>query len=331
MDNDGIENAAILMMALGEEEASAVLRHLAPKDVQRLGEAISGMKAIPRERVTQVLDQFSEQAAQQHSLVPNADDYVRRVLRRALGDDKAKLLIDRIVRAGDMAGMESLKWMDADSVAGLLRLEHPQIVAAILVHLDIDQAAAILKLLEEGPRNDVLLRIATLDGIAPVALDDLNDMLSSLMASGSKAKPQSLGGPKAAASLINTLGAPVEATVLDFIREADAELAQRIADNMFIFDDLAKLDDKGMQAMLKEVQSEALVVALKGASPALSEKVFKNMSSRAADTLREDLESKGPVRLSEVEAQQKEILKTVRRLVEEGQVVLTTGGSDAFV
>jgi flagellar motor switch protein FliG len=256
---------------------------------------------------------------------------VKTVLRRALGDDKANLLIDRIVQGGDTAGIEGLKWMDPAAVGELLRVEHPQIVAAILVHLDFEQAAEVLKTFSERQRNEVLVRVATLDGIQPAALKDLNDVMSKVLAGGGRARRASLGGVKTAAEMINLMGASVETAVLDYIREADNDLAQKILDNMFSFDDLQKLDDKGIQAMLKEVQSESLVIALKGATPEMREMVFKNMSSRAAETLREDLESRGPVRVSEVEAEQKELLKVVRRLADEGQIVLGGGGGDGFV
>jgi flagellar motor switch protein FliG len=221
--------------------------------------------------------------------------------------------------------------MDASSVAELLRNEHPQIVAAILVHLDHDQASSVLKCFSERQRNEVLVRVATLDGIQPAALKDLNEVMSKVLAGGDKMRKASLGGVKTAAEIINLLGSAVETAVLDYIREADNELAQKIMDNMFTFDDLDKLDDKGFQALLKEVQSESLVVALKGASAELREKVFKNMSTRAAESLREDLESRGPVRLSEVEAEQKEMLKIVRRLADEGQIMLAGGSDDEFV
>jgi flagellar motor switch protein FliG len=215
--------------------------------------------------------------------------------------------------------------MDASSVAELLRNEHPQIVAAILVHLDFDQAADVLKLFTERQRNEVMVRIATLDGIQPAALKDLNEVMSKVLAGGDRMKKSNLGGVKTAAEILNMMGSAVETSVLDFVREADGDLAQKIMDNMFTFDDLEKIDDKGIQALLKEVQSESLVLALKGATPELREKVFRNMSTRAAETLREDLESRGPVRLSEVEAEQKEMLKIVRRLVDEGQIVLARG------
>jgi flagellar motor switch protein FliG len=331
MDEDGLQDSAILLMSLGEEEAAEVFKHLTPKEVQRLGETIAKMKVIPRERVETVLDRFATDASDQSMLVNDTDEYVKSVLRKALGEDKANLLIDRILQGGDVSGIESLKWMDPGSVAELLRNEHPQIIAAILVHLDYDQSSDVLKHFVERQRHEVMIRIATLDGIQPSALKDLNDVLSKVLAGGDKLRKASLGGVKTAAEIINMMGSTLEAPLLDYIRQSDPELAQKIMDNMFVFDDLLKIDDRGIQTMLKEVQTESLIIALKGATPELREKIFSNMSTRAAETLREDLESRGPVRLSEVEAEQKELLKIVRRLADEGQVVLAIGGDDGFI
>ena len=331
MDDTGVEDAAILLMSLGEEDAAQVFKHLVPKEVQRLGETIARLKNVPRERLAKVLERFADNAKDQHALVADTDEYVKAVLRRALGDDKANLLIDRIMQGSDVSGIEGLKWLDPDSVAELLRNEHPQIVAAILVHLEPELASATLKCFSERQRNEVMVRIATLDGIQPAALKDLNEVMSHLLSGGDRMRKASLGGVKPAAEIINLMGSALETSVLDYVRESDPELAQKLMDNMFGFDDLIKLDDKGFQSLLKEVQSESLVLALKGATPELRERVFKNMSSRAAETLREDLEGRGPVRVSDVEAEQKEILKVVRRLVDEGQIVIASGGADDFV
>ncbi len=329
--DEGLENAAILMMSLGEEEASEVFKHLSPKEVQKLGEAIARTKAITRERVDEVVDKFTGVAAAHSLLVSDSGDYVKSVLKRALGDDKAALLIDRILQGGDVSGIESLKWMDPLSVAELLRNEHPQIVAAILVHLDYDQAADVLKHLTERQRNEVMLRVATMEGIQPTALKDLNEVLFKVLAGGDKIRKSSMGGVKTAAEMINLMGTAIEGTVIESIRNHDPELAQKIMDKMFVFDDVIKLDDKAIQLVLKEVASDSLIVALKGAQPEVKEKFLANMSTRAAETLREDLESRGPMRLSEVEAQQKEILKTVRRLADEGTIVIGGGAEDAMV
>ncbi|TBO33934.1 flagellar motor switch protein FliG [Aquabacterium lacunae] len=331
MDEQGLEDAAILLMSLGEEEAAEVFKQLTPKEVQGLGETIAKLKTVSKERVESVLDRFAGEATDMGALVADTDEYVKSVLRKALGDEKANLLIDRILQGEDTTGIESLKWMDAASVAEMLRNEHPQIVAAILVHLDPDQASSVLKSFTERHRNEVMIRIATLDGIQPNALKDLNEVLSRVLAGGVQVKRQSLGGVKPAAEIINMMGSALETSILDYIRESDGDLAQKIQDNMFVFDDLGKLDDKGFQSLLKEVQTESLIIALKGASPEIREKVFKNMSSRAAETLREDLESRGPVKLSEVESEQKEMLKIVRRLADEGQIVLAGGGDDEYV
>jgi flagellar motor switch protein FliG len=332
VDDKGLENAAILLMALGEEEAAGVFKHLSAKEVQGLGETIARLKSVPRERVDQVLATFADVAGEQSTLCGDTDEYVKAVLRKALGNDNANMLIDRILQgSGDTSSIVSLKWMDPAAVGELLRNEHPQIVAAILVHLDFEHAANVLKTFPERQRNEVLVRVATLDGIKPSALKDLNEVMSQVLAGSDQSRKTSLGGAKTAAEMINLMGTSAETAVLDFIREADHELAQKIMDNMFTFDDLEKIDDKGIQALLKEVQSESLVVALKGATPEMREKVFRNMSTRAAETLREDLESRGPVRVSEVEAEQKEMLKIVRRLADEGQIVLGGGGSDDFL
>jgi flagellar motor switch protein FliG len=331
MDEQGLEDAAILLMSLGEEDAAEVFKHLSPKEVQRLGETIAKMKAVTRERFEGVIHNFIERAKAEHMLVPDNDEYVKAVLRKALGEEKANLLIDRIIQGSDVTGIESLKWMDSQSVAELLRNEHPQIIAAILVHLEFDQASDILKLFTERQRNEVMVRMATLDGIQPAALKDLNEVLGHVLSGGERSRKSALGGVKTTAEILNLLGSSVESSVLDYIRETDPDLAQKIMDNMFTFDDLLKIDDKGIQTLLKEVQSEQLVISMKGATPELREKIFKNMSSRAAEALREDLESRGPVRLSEVESEQKELVKVVRRLADEGQIVMGGSSDDEFV
>ncbi len=331
MDETGLENAAILLMSLGEEDAAEVLKHLTPKEVQGVGETIARMKSIPRERVENVLEMFSTVAGDNVTPVGNTDAYVRSVLKKALGEDKANILLDRILQSNEVEGIDNLRWMDTAAVAELMRDESPQIVAAILVHLESPQASAVLKLLPERHRNEVMVRIATLDGIQPAALKDLNEIMGKLLSNADRVKKAGLGGVKAAAEMLNQMGAGTETSVLDFIREMDNDLAQQIMDNMFTFDDLAKIDDKGIQALLKEVQTESLVISLKGAPVELRDKVLRNMSTRAAETLQEELESRGPVRVSEVEAEQKEMLKTVRRMVDEGTIVMGGGGDDAFV
>jgi flagellar motor switch protein FliG len=331
LDEAGLEDSAILLMSLGEEEAAAVLRHLSPREVQSLGATIARMTSVPKDRLDKVLAKFTSTASSRSPLVSDTGNYVRNVLRKALDEDKANLLIDRILQNGDISGIEGLKWMDSASIGEMLRQEHPQIVAAILVHLDADQASAVLKTFPERQRNEVLVRIATLDGIQPSAMKDLSEVMGRMVTGGEQARMAPLGGVKIAAEMINLLGTSIETAALDYIRETDNDLAQRVMDNLFTFDDLMRVDDRGIQALLKEVQSESLVVALKGAKPELRDRVLKNMSTRAAETLREELDARGPVRVAEVEAEQKELLKVVRRLAEEGQLVIGGGSSDDFV
>ncbi|MBK8335995.1 MAG: flagellar motor switch protein FliG [Sterolibacteriaceae bacterium] len=329
--DDGFEKGALLLVSLGADEAAEVLKHLGPKEVQRLGSAMASLQAAPRERVETLLDELSSHASKGSPVIAD-EQMIRTMLTKALGDDRAANLISRILSGGDTAGIEGLKWMDANTVADLIKNEHPQIIATILVHLEYDHAGDILKNFTERLRNDVILRIATLDGVQPAALRELNDALSRVMAGAASMKKTALGGVKTAAEILNFVGSAAETAIIDNVREYDADLAQKILDEMFVFENLIDLDDRGFQVLLREIQSDSLIIALKGAPPELREKVFKNMSQRAAEMLREDLESRGPVRLSEVEAEQKEILKTARRLAEEGQIQLASKGTeDAFV
>jgi flagellar motor switch protein FliG len=331
VSDDGLTRSAILLMSIGEEEAVEVFKHLGPKEVQKLGQAMAKLSNVTREQVAEVLREFRMEAEQQAPLASAGDQYIRSVLTRALGNDKASALIDRILQGQDASGIESLKWMDAEAVAELVKNEHPQIIATILVHLDADQASGVLAKFTERLRNDVMLRIATLEGVQPSALRDLNEVLTQLLQGSDRMKKSARGGVESAAEILNYLGGTLEAGVTAHIRETDPDLAQAIQDRMFVFDNIAGLDDRGIQLLLREVQSESLVVALKGTSEALRDKIFKNMSQRAAEMLRDDLEAKGPVRLSEVEAEQREILRIVRRLAEEGQIVLGGKGDEGLV
>lgn len=331
-DNNGIHNAAVLMLALGEEGAAEVMKFLGPREVQKLGEAMTSMKAIPQDQVEQVLSSFNNVADQNSTLGLDSDDYIRSVLTKALGDDKASSLLNRILGGtGDASGIESLKWMDAESVADLIHNEHPQTIATILVHLEADHACEILNQFTERLRNDVLLRIATLNGVQPSALRELNDVLSKLLSGGGATKKQSMGGTRVAADILNYMGGDHESSAMEYLKSYDPDMAQKIMDEMFVFENILEIEDRGIQLILREVQSDSLIVALKGANEELREKIFKNMSQRAAEMMREDLDSKGPVRLSEVEAQQREILTIIRRLADEGQLTLGAKGEEAYV
>jgi flagellar motor switch protein FliG len=331
MSDDGVMKSAVLMLALGENEAAEVMKYLSPKEVQKLGATMATLKSVGREEVETTINDFLTMADESSDFGLDSDEYIRSVLTKALGE-KADSVLDRILHNSDSSGIESLKWMDAPTVAELIMNEHPQIVATILVHLDADHASEILSHFTDRLRQDTLLRIATLDGVQPTALKELNDVLGKLLSGNESLKKQSMGGVKVAAEIMNYFNGEIEATSMEGLKNYDEELAQQIMDTMFVFDDIIEIDDKGIQVMLREVQSETLIIALKGTTAEMREKIFKNMSSRAADMMREDLESKGPVKLSEVEAQQKQMLQIVRRLADEGQIMLGgKGGDDEYV
>ncbi|MFZ6644654.1 flagellar motor switch protein FliG [Undibacterium sp. TJN25] len=331
MSDDGVQKAATLMLALGEDGAAEVMKYLGPREVQKIGAAMAVIGAIPHENIAKVLEEFKAEANLSSSVGLDSDEYIRNVLTKALGDDKAASLLNRILGGKDASGIESLKWMDSPSVAELIKNEHPQIIATILVHLERDQACEILNQFTERLRNDVILRIATLDGIQPTALRELNDVLTKLLTGNESLKKKTIGGVRAAAEILNFMSGENEASVMENLRKYDGDMAEKIMDEMFVFDNILEIDDRGIQLLLREVQSDSLIVALKGANQDMRDKIFKNMSQRAAEMMREDLESKGPVRLSEVEAQQKQILLIVRRLADEGQIMLGAKGEDAYV
>jgi len=331
MNDEGILKSAILLMSLGEEEASQVFRYLGPKEVQKLSEAMATLNDIKREEIEEVLEEFCRQSDNRTSLGQDGLDYLRKVLVRALGEEKAVSLLDRISRGDDTNGIESLKWMDAIAAAELIKNEHPQIIATILVHLERDQSSMILAQFTERLRNDVLLRIATLDSVQPIALRELNGVLSKLLSGTDSIKKPRMGGIRTTAEILNFMPTALENNIIENFTQYDEEIAQRIMDEMFVFDDLLNVDDQGIQLLLREIQSDSLITALKGAKEELRSKIFKNMSQRAAEVLREDLESKGPVRVSEVEAEQKKILKILRQLADDGRVALGGKGGDGFV
>ncbi len=325
----GSERAAILLMTLGEKDAAQILKHMGPKEVQKLGHAMAAMSNVTKEQVNLVLRDFIVTVDGQTSLGVGSEDYIRKVMTEALGEDKAAGLIDRILLGKNTKGLEALKWMDPRAVAELIRLEHPQIISIVLAYLDSDQAAEILALMPERMRPDLLMRIATLDGIQPSALRELDDIMEKQFSGNTgNVKSASVGGVKSAANIMNFIDSTQEAAIMEKIKDADADIGQKIEELMFVFDDLSEVDDRGMQALLREISSETLILALKGADQGLKDKIFKNMSKRAAEMLRDDLEAKGPVRLSEVEAAQKEILTVARRLSESGEISLGGKGED---
>ncbi len=324
----GTERAAILLLTLGESEAAQVLKHMGAKEVQRIGTAMAKLANVSREDVQNVVSDFALTVESQTSVGVGADEFLRKVLVDALGQDKAASIIDRINIGRSTKGLDALKWMDARAVSELVRLEHPQIIAIVLAYLDADQAAEVLGNLPANVRPDVIARIATLDGVQPSALTELDDIIEKQFAGKTSGKTSGLGGAKAAAEIINFLEPSQESALMEQIEKTDEALAARIQDLVFIFDNLIDVDDRGMQELLRQVPAERLLLALKGAEDALKEKIFKNMSQRAAEMLRDDLEAKGPVRLSEVEAAQKEILQIARKLAEAGTISLGGKGEE---
>ncbi len=324
----GTQRAALLLLSLGEAEAAEVLKHMTSKEVQKLGTAMASVGGITRPVIERVILDFADYLANQTSLGIGADDYVRKVLVQALGSDRAGGVMDRILMGRNTSGLDTLKWMDARSIADLIRSEHPQIIAIVLVHLDSDQAAEVLKHLSEKVRSDVLLRIATLDGVPPNALNELNDIMERQFSGSQNVKSSNMGGVRVAANILNFIDGGNDQIILGEIGKIDTGLADQIQELMFVFDNLAEVDDRSMQAILREVPGDRLPLALRGAGALVKDKVLKNMSQRAAAILTEDMEDRGPVKLSEVELAQKEILVIVRRLADEGTITLGSGAEE---
>jgi len=320
-----VQQAAILLMSLGEADAAAVLKHMGPKEVQRVGAAMSQLANVEQEQVHIVLTNFMEQVRNLTGLGVGSDNYIRGMLVTALGEDKASGLIDRIILGGNTSGLDTLKWMESRSIADIVRNEHPQIQAIVLAYLDSDQSAEVLGYFPEAVRLDIMMRISALDSVQPGALQELNDILEKQFSGSAGSQTTTMGGYKCAAEIMNNLDSNIEGDLMEAIKEVDEDLGNQIQDLMFVFDNLRDVDDRGVQSLLREVSSELLIIALKGADNDLQEKIFANMSKRAAELLRDDLEAKGPVRLSEVEGAQKEILAIARRMADAGEIML--GGS----
>ena len=326
---DGIQQAAVFLMSVGEEEASGILKHLGPKEVQSLGEAMATMTNVGKDKASGVLQSFNAIVGGQTALGMGSEDYLRNVLNKALGKDKAGGVIDRILLGRQSKGLEALKWMEPRSIAEVIRLEHPQIIAIVLSYLEADQAGMVLANLPENTRADIMMRIASLDSIQPAALFELDEILEKQFAGHeSSISTSSVGGIKTAADILNFVDGTSEAAIMESIKNVDEDLGQEIEDSMFVFDNLSGVDDRGIQALLREVSSDILIVALKGADEDVKEKILKNMSKRAAEMLRDDLEASGPVKLSEVEDAQREILSVARRMAEAGDIQLGSGGDE---
>jgi flagellar motor switch protein FliG len=327
----GLRNSAILLMSLGEEGAGSVLQHLSQDEVQAMGEAMAKLSQVKREEVSAILEEFRLETEQYSALHLDSGSYLTAVLNKALGNNRAADLLESILQSSDSRnGIEGLNQLEATEVVELIRDEHPQIIATLLVHLERAKAAEVLAQLPERVRHDAVMRVATFGGVQPAALKELTEVLTGML-SGEGAKRSRLGGIRAAAEIVNLMSSTHEDSVIKHVREHDELLAQKMIDEMFLFENLLEIEDRGIQLLLKEIESESLIIALKGAPQELRDKFLKNMSTRAAEMLREDIEIRGPVRVSQVEAEQKSILQIVRRLADSGEIVLGDQGNEAYV
>jgi len=326
----GVQRAAVVLLSLGEAQAAEVLKHMGAKEVQKLGMAMTSVGGVSRDTVAKVFDDFVDTLAQPSALGAGADDYIRAVLTQALGEERAGSLIDRILAGRNTSGLDTLKWMEPRAISELVRNEHPQIIAIVMAHLDEDQAAEVLKCLPDRVRADVLLRIATLDGIPPNALNELNDVMARQFAGSQNLKSSTVRGVRVAANILNFMDSGQDETILGNIGQIDEALSAQIRDLMFVFDNLAELDDRAIQTVLREISTDKLALALRGADQKVRAKITANMSQRASEILLEDMEARGPVRLAEVEAAQKEILADVRRMADSGTIQLAAK-AEAFV
>lgn len=327
----GTQRAAVFLMVLGEEVASEVLKHLGPKEVQKIGTAMAALTDVNRSQVQAVVDDFGVMVEEQTAIGIGSDQYLRNVMVSALGEERASSLMDQILVGGSSRGLESLKWMDARAVADIVRMEHPQIVAILISYLDSDHAAAVLGHLPDQMRGDVITRIATLEAVQPAAIQQLDEILEQQFSGKGSAKAPVVGGLRRAADILNFMDSSSEEAIFEEVRKFDDELCERIQELMFTFDNLVDLEDRAMQRVLRELSSEQLVPAMKGASQEVQQFILRNMSKRAGETLMEDIEARGPIRVSDVEAAHKEVLAVVRRLSEEGEIVVGGKGGEQYV
>ncbi|OUS10632.1 flagellar motor switch protein FliG [Gammaproteobacteria bacterium 54_18_T64] len=327
----GVEKAAVFLLGVGEQSAAQILRHMAPKEVHKIGAAMATLRTVSRQQAEEVIGQFTESLGEATSFSGDNEDFVRSVLKDALGEDKAEGVINTVIEGRDSKGVESLKWMDSRAVAAIIRGEHPQIIAIVLAYLDSEQSAEVIKHLPEKIRKDAVVRIAQLDAIHPSALLELDEILERQFSDGSLAQASAVGGLQSTADILSYIDSELESELIEAIQEVDQDMSDKVRDLMFVFDNLLDVEDRGIQRLLREVSSDVLVIALKGADSPVRKKIFGNMSKRAAEMMEEDLETRGPVRLSEVEDSQKEILAVAQRLAEEGEITLGGTGGDEFV
>lgn len=324
----GIDKAAILMLSLSEDDAAALFRNLQPKQVQKLGIRMAELQDFNQDSVNAVHKTFLTNITKHSNIGIGSEDFVKNALVAALGEDKANNLVDQINMGSGSHGLDSLKWMDARQVATIIQNEHPQIQTIVLSYLDPEQSAQILSQFPETVRLDLIMRIATLEEVQPAALQELNEIMEKQFAGSAGAQTAKIGGLKSAANIMNYLDNTTETQLMDAIQAQDKEMGQQIQDLMFVFENLGGVDDRSIQTLLRDIPNDVLVKALKGADETLREKFYTNMSSRARESLKEDLESMGPTKISDVEAAQKEILAIAHKLADSGQIMLSRGNAD---
>jgi flagellar motor switch protein FliG len=327
----GTQRAAILLMSLGEQDAANLLKQLDAREVQKLGIAMAELKEVSRDQMSSVLDTFIGVVDGKADIASGSQEYVRRVLTQAVGKQKTDLLLDRVSTGQTGQGIEALKWMDAKAVAQIISGEHPQIAAIVLSHLEPDQAASILPLLSDEMRTDVLMRIASLNEVPQSALTELDQLVERQANATPPVALRRIGGARTVANILNAMEKDKSGEELGKIEQADGDMHGRIKDLLFIFDNLLGVDDRGIQGLLREVGSDVLALALRGAEPEVQDKILRNMSKRAAEILKDDMEARGPVKLADVEAAQKEIIVIAQRLAEEGTISLGGKGGAEFV
>src|SRR3984885_8103391 len=330
-DLAGTQRAAILLMSLSEQDAASVLKQLDAREVQKLGVAMAELKQITREQMTSVLDNFIGTLDGTANVASGSPDYVRRVLTQAVGKQKTDMLLDRVSSGQTGQGIEALRWMEAKAVAQIISGEHPQIAAIVLAHLEPEQAASVLPLLTEEMRTEVLMRIASLNEVPQSALTELDQLVEKQANVAPPSPLRRIGGARTVADILNAMERDKSGEELGKIEKADTEMHQTIKDLLFVFENLMDIEDRGIQALLREVGSDTLAIALRGAEPEVQEKILKNMSKRAAEILKDDMEARGPVKLADVEAAQKEIVVIAQRLAEEGTINLGGKGGGEFV
>ncbi|MGB5347145.1 MAG: flagellar motor switch protein FliG [Woeseia sp.] len=324
----GTQRAALLLMTLGEAQAAEVLKYMGPREVQSIGTAMATLNGISKDQANAVLDQFVTEVEDQTPFGVGTEEYVRNVLTGAFGAGKANAFIDRILIGQDARGLAELKWMSSLEVADIVDGEHPQIIAIIVAYLEPEQAAEVIDRLPEQLRTEVVIRIARLSDVQQSALAEIENLIASKSGNKKRSGTEKVGGDRVAANIVNSLGPEKSEAILEKIKERNADLSERIQELMFVFDTLIDVDDRGIQTLLREVSNEILVVALKGCDPAVRDKILGNMSKRAAALLAEDMEARGPIKLSEVEEAQKAILDIARRLADSGDINLGQGGEE---